>query len=636
MNGLLLHGNAWASVWAEVLWRASWQGGLALAVVWLIGLLLPKMPSGTRCWLWRIACLKLLLGCVWTPSLVLPLLPSPGASANTTPALETPSVRSIFPALLPPVPSPSSQVSIRNGGALSAPSSAPPRVPAALLALWMLGVGGRLRNTFLGWRRMRVLRSQCVPITEETQTRLLAEVGAQFRLRSVPQLCVGDVPTPLLMRVLRPAILLPTAVVREATRTELGWIMGHEAAHIQRSDMLWGWIFLLTRSVFFFHPMVWLTCAEWSLAQEGACDACVVQVMQAPRAEYGQMLVTLATQRSATVSASAPMLGVLQSYKALERRLAMLKHNRVVSPRQVRLASLFVGLSAVLCLTPWKVTAQNDTSPDRNVRLAQRWEDVLLLEATDYLRLSPQQYQEMLSLARFAHGRLADVAQQLEKTRARLEYLVQHQHEALVQGQSPSVSEQAEALELEQSLRTGQEPATEEIVRYVTPRLAHMLTRKQMQRVWLLAMGETPQGERRRAALLHPSSGFVLDEHIEFQWKQDQVSYALHQIYSDPVIEAAHRGNAAMQRVFGLLAQNQAGGQDGAQEPILPELSDEMREAVGRDEDAIRSRIGDTPDLYLDQAKPEQWEVVLRPLARRLFLSARLEPALTERLHKKN
>src|SRR5258708_679250 len=80
-----------------------------------------------------------------------------------------------------------------------------------------------------------------------------------------PHLYVGEVPTPLLMGIRRPTILLPTAVVREATEAHLGWIMAHEAAHIQRWDMLWGWIFLLVRSVFFFHPMVWLTCAEWSL-----------------------------------------------------------------------------------------------------------------------------------------------------------------------------------------------------------------------------------------------------------------------------------------------------------------------------------------------------------------------------------
>lgn len=638
MNGFLLSSNAWASAWGEVMWRAAWQGGLLLVGVWLSVLLFPRIPAGARSWLWRIACLKLLLGCVSMPSIVLPLSPPAWASADSPVGMDAAPLHSLVPGLLSSVPASASDegdgrsAPLRNRPARSMPSPKPLSLPSALLCLWLLGVSRMLGAALQGGRRTRILRSRCIPVTAETPLHLLAQVGTQFQLRRLPDLYVGDVPTPLLIGIRRPTILLPTAVAEEATEAQLGWILAHEAAHMQRKDMLWGWISLLARSLFFFHPIVWLTWREWTLAQESACDASVVQIMQAPRAEYGQMLVTLATTHRSLVSENAATLGVLQSYKALERRLMMLKHSHDYTPRQLRLTSLLVGLTAVLCLTPWKVTAQSDIPADKNVRLAQRWEDVLLLDAIDYLRLSPQQALEMHSLAQYAHGRMAGWEQEQEKTRARLEYLVQRQREALVQGQSPSASEQAEALELEQSLRARQEPVGEEITRYVTPRLARLLTRKQMQRVWLLALGETPQGERSHTALLDPGSGFVLDEHTKFVWNQDQVSYALHQIYSDAVIEAAHRPGGTTAIFAGLLGHKQ----DEADTPDLPQLSDEMREAVSRDEDAIRSRIGDTPDLYLDQAKPEQWEVVLRPLVRRLFLSKRLEPALTERLHKKS
>jgi len=501
-----------------------------------------------------------------------------------------------------------------------------------LLFLWLFGIIGTLLPISVGWRRMRALRRQSVPVTKETQTQLLEQVAVQFHLNNTPQLRSSDVPTPLLIGIRRPMILLPTALADKAPLEELRWIFAHELAHLQRRDMLWGWVFLLTRSLFFFHPGVWLTYREWRIAQEIACDAMVVQIMQAPSADYAQMLVTLATQRNADRLENSQALGVLDAYQALERRLRMLKHLRTHSPRQAGMVGLILALSAVLCVIPWRVTAQSDTSPDKNVRLAQQWEDVLLLEALDYLRLSPKQYEEMLSMAQFAHTRLADAEQQQEKTRARLEDLVQHQRNALLEGKPPSSSEQAEALDLEHRMFLRQEPAMEEIVNRLTPRMARLLTRKQMYRVWLLAMGETPQGEISRTALLHSNSGFVLDGSTEFQWKEEQVSYALHQRYSEPEIKAAHRGGASHEGMLKMLGF----GLDEEEAANLPELSDEMCETIRHDEGAIRNRIDATPDLYLNQANPDQLGMVLRPFVRRLFLSARLEPALTERLHKRD
>src|SRR5438128_367315 len=65
-----------AASWAEALWRACWQGGLALGVVLLLDRAVPRSPPRARCWLRRLAYLKLLIACGWATPVDLPLLPA--------------------------------------------------------------------------------------------------------------------------------------------------------------------------------------------------------------------------------------------------------------------------------------------------------------------------------------------------------------------------------------------------------------------------------------------------------------------------------------------------------------------------------------------------------------------------------
>src|SRR5688500_12269553 len=78
---------------------------------------------------------------------------------------------------------------------------------------------------------------------------------------------------------------------------------------------------------------------------------------------------------------------------ALEARVAALPRGR---PRSgsFRL-KLLPALLALTTMLPWTVTA---AEPERS-SLAQRWEEVLLLDALHYLRLSPSQLQQVRVLA---------------------------------------------------------------------------------------------------------------------------------------------------------------------------------------------------------------------------------------------
>ncbi len=76
-----------ALAWGEAVWRACWQGGIFLLAVWSLCRLLPRLPAALQCWLWWLACLKLVLGLVALPPISLPLLAASGpARAISSPA----------------------------------------------------------------------------------------------------------------------------------------------------------------------------------------------------------------------------------------------------------------------------------------------------------------------------------------------------------------------------------------------------------------------------------------------------------------------------------------------------------------------------------------------------------------------
>ena len=67
--------NILLDAWATTMWRACWQGGLVVLVVWSICRLIPSMPARFQCWFWRLAILKFMVALV--PSLLnVPLLPA--------------------------------------------------------------------------------------------------------------------------------------------------------------------------------------------------------------------------------------------------------------------------------------------------------------------------------------------------------------------------------------------------------------------------------------------------------------------------------------------------------------------------------------------------------------------------------
>ena len=87
-------------------------------------------------------------------------------------------------------------------------------------------------------------------------------------------------------------VLLPEAAMSwpEERREMAIW---HERAHIERHDWLWQTIGRLIAAVFWFHPLVWLACAQLRREAESAADNEVLRSGSIP-CQYAALLLEIA------------------------------------------------------------------------------------------------------------------------------------------------------------------------------------------------------------------------------------------------------------------------------------------------------------------------------------------------------
>jgi beta-lactamase regulating signal transducer with metallopeptidase domain len=342
--------NAWidaldaiSATWFDLLVRASWQGGIALAAVWLISRFVPRVPAGHKVWLWRLAFLKLFAALVWFSPVALPVLPrqTPPATMvqSTEIIVEADVATEAVPAAIPPATTPSLL-----------------QFPAWLFLAWCAAVLLFAARLLRHWRETWRLLSGSRPLNDvafEESARALAE---RFGLRRRPAIAESsDVFSPVLIGIFRPRIILPRDLAESASPSRLELMFAHEFAHLRRKDLLWLWLYTVGEALFFFHPLVWLARREWTLATEAACDDLALRATrQAPR-DYGEMLIDIVAATSRSNAAPLLAVGMIENANTLKRRLKLMITTRT---RSARIGGIALIAVASLALVPWKLTAQ--------------------------------------------------------------------------------------------------------------------------------------------------------------------------------------------------------------------------------------------------------------------------------------
>ena len=103
-----------------------------------------------------------------------------------------------------------------------------------------------------------------------------------------------DIATPFVFGVIKPRIYIPSGM----TEGQMEYVVAHEAVHLKRKDHWWKTIAFFLLSVYWFHPLLWVSYMLFSRDLERACDERVISAMGTEvKKGYAEALVSCSLQK---------------------------------------------------------------------------------------------------------------------------------------------------------------------------------------------------------------------------------------------------------------------------------------------------------------------------------------------------
>ncbi|MGB8854024.1 MAG: M56 family metallopeptidase [Pirellulales bacterium] len=161
---------------------------------------------------------------------------------------------------------------------------------------WATGIGLGMLRLAVGWSLSRrlVAAARRDPRLERQVDRWRATLGIGGRVRVRVSAAVT---VPVLVGVVRPAILWPAATFTGFAAEHIEAILVHELAHVRRHDMVVNLLQAMIETTFFHHPAVWWISAQVRGEREHCADELAVAVLgessATTRLRYATALVML-------------------------------------------------------------------------------------------------------------------------------------------------------------------------------------------------------------------------------------------------------------------------------------------------------------------------------------------------------
>ena len=228
-----------------------------------------------------------------------------------------------------------------------------------LAIVWISGFTLLCARALMGFRRLRKLRRQAVPL--DCLHDVLASLGSSLGMRRMPEVRISkEVSSPLLFGLFRPAILLPPGLYERLSPGALRLVLLHELFHWKHRDT---WTLLFKRMVealFFFHPAVWCAGRMAVRASEQACDDAVVS-FTGNSAGYAACLLSISESAGSRGRCALAGLAVVDS--AIGQRISrILKEGfPMISGKAVLISLIALVLVSVLGLPTLLISKSGDS-----------------------------------------------------------------------------------------------------------------------------------------------------------------------------------------------------------------------------------------------------------------------------------
>ncbi|MDB5174037.1 MAG: TonB domain/peptidase domain protein, partial [Phycisphaerales bacterium] len=168
-----------------------------------------------------------------------------------------------------------------------------PSLPWLVLA-WVSGMLALSIRNLGAWVAVQHLKSRSTrPVEsaiEQAGERLSQRLGLARRVRFLQSALVDS---PLVIGVLKPAVLLPASVLTELPMAQLEALLAHELAHVVRHDYLVNLLQSAIETLLFHHPATWWISRRIRIEREFCCDDIAVRVTR-DRSTYIRALAAVA------------------------------------------------------------------------------------------------------------------------------------------------------------------------------------------------------------------------------------------------------------------------------------------------------------------------------------------------------
>ncbi|HEY4312235.1 MAG TPA: M56 family metallopeptidase [Pirellulales bacterium] len=278
----VLSGPTWRHL-LLALAHSVWQGALAAVLLRMVLGVLPGCRANVRYVAALVALCSVVIACLLTWSVLdLPQKQTVVTSVVTQDTKGPLGGQAEVAATRPGGPG---SVDSATKVAASAASSVPPSEAAdfwrpwyAVGAMaWLLGTGVMLLRT--AWLVAGAKRLARGALLNDPRLSLLVEtLRIRLGIRRAVRLIDAGTVGPAVLGILRPAVLLPAALVAGLPIDSLAAILAHELAHIRRHDYLVNLAQLFVESILFFNPAVWWISRQVRQEREACCDQLAVSV----------------------------------------------------------------------------------------------------------------------------------------------------------------------------------------------------------------------------------------------------------------------------------------------------------------------------------------------------------------------
>ncbi len=250
---------------------ASW---IVLAVL-ILRLLLKRAPKWINCLLWGVVGLRLIFP--FSIESLFSLIPSAEPLPSDLPMTQTPAIDSGFEVIDQVV----NPIIYDSFAPTPTNSANPMQIAIAVAAIvWLCGLVAMIVYGVISYLRLRL----------RVRASICQDGNVYF---------CDDIDSPFILGVIRPRIYLPSGMTQE----QMGYVIGHERAHLRRLDHIWKPVGFVLLCLHWFNPLLWVAYVLLCRDIEKACDEKVIRDMDdESKKGYSETLVACSVHRRAVMA----------------------------------------------------------------------------------------------------------------------------------------------------------------------------------------------------------------------------------------------------------------------------------------------------------------------------------------------